>query len=58
VNIRGLLMEDRINILSSGIFELDEDVLKLDRYFKPVGSDMGEATEEDANEESKGMMEE
>ncbi len=58
VENHGLSTEDRLKILSSGIFKLDEDVLKLDRYFKPVVSDFGEATEEDANEESKGMMEE
>ncbi len=57
VENHGLSMEDRLKILSSGIFKLDEDVLKLDRYFKPVVSDFGEATEEDANEESGGGME-
>ena len=58
VENHGLSMEDRLKILSSGIFKLDEDVLKLDRYFKTVVSDLGEATsEEDANEESGGGME-
>jgi hypothetical protein len=58
VENHGLSMEDRLKILSSGIFKLDEDVLKLDRYFKLVVSDLGEATsEEDANEESGGGME-